>query len=476
MINQRRTKIIATIGPASSDRETLRDLILAGMNVARLNFSHGDYATHKKNIEIIRELSTELKKPVAILQDLQGPKIRVGEIPQGNLKLIEGETYTVSEKIRTDLNHIQINYPPIVQDLDVGRCIFLDDGMLELEIIEKQKNHLVTEVKQGGILYSKKGVNLPGLEIKIQAFTEKDKKDLKFGLENKVDAIAVSFVRSAQDIKEVRYAIQELSDLGESILVFAKLERPEAIRHFDEILSMSDGIMVARGDLGIEIETERVPIIQKEIIEKVNRAGKLVITATQMLNSMITNSNPTRAETSDVANAIFDGSDAVMLSGETAIGVKPIKAVQVMDTIIRRAEKNLDKWGHWDGKNIKSYSDDVLAVTLAAKELANDLDVVALVVFTQSGRTAKLMSKTHPRVQIFGSTAVHRTYTKMAFFRGVTPFSIQPFVTIEKMLEQVQIDLSQLAEFEAGQQVVIIASYPFNEIHMPNIAMLYTIK
>jgi len=284
-----------------------------------------------------------LGKPVAILQDLQGPKIRVGDIQEGGKQLIEGSFFTISNIDKKDPSHIFINYPPIVQDLEIGSRIYFDDGMLELIIRDKTDEYLTAQVLQGGILYSKKGVNLPGIDIKIPAFTEKDKRDLQFGLKNCVDAVAVSFVRSAEDIKKVRYAIQEFSELDDSIPVFAKLERPEAIRYFDEILSLSDGGMAARGDLGIEIETEQVPIIQKEIIEKVNKAGKLVITATQMLNSMITNSRPTRAETSDVANAIFDGSDAVMLSGETAIGKNPIKAVQVMDTIIRKAEDNLSE-------------------------------------------------------------------------------------------------------------------------------------
>ncbi len=476
MEKQRQAKIIATIGPACSDEKVLKDLINAGMNVARLNFSHGDHQSHLEIIKKIRSVSGELGKPVAILQDLQGPKIRVGDIQEGGKHLIEYSFFTVSNIDRKDPNHIFINYPPIVQDLEVGSRIFFDDGMLELIIREKTDEHLVAQVLQGGILYSKKGVNLPGIDIKIPAFTEKDKRDLQFGLENCVDAVAVSFVRSAEDIKKVRYAIQEFSELDDSIPVFAKLERPEAIRYFDEILSLSDGVMVARGDLGIEIETERVPIIQKEIIEKVNKAGKLVITATQMLNSMITNSRPTRAETSDVANAIFDGSDAVMLSGETAIGKNPIKSVQVMDTIIRKAEDNLSEWGHWKGKQIKSYSNDVLAVTHAAHELANDLDVQAIVVFTQTGRTARLMSKTHPRVPIIGSTPVARTFTKMAFFRGVYPIILQPVQTIEEMLEQVQKEISRSAFIKSGQQIVVIAGYPVGEINLPNFAMLYTIK
>jgi pyruvate kinase len=476
MENQRLSKIIVTIGPACSDKKYIKELILAGMNVARLNFSHGNHESHLKNINKIRSISKELGLPVAILQDLRGPKIRVGKIKRGGKQLIEGSFVTVSNIDKKDPSHIFINYPPLVSDLEIGDRIFFDDGLLELRVRNKTSEHLVAEVLQGGILYSRKGVNLPGKELKIPAFTEKDKIDLQFGLDNKVDAVAVSFVRSADDIKKVRTAIREYSDLGDSLPIYAKLERPEALNNLDEILSLSDGVMVARGDLGIEIDTERVPIIQKEIVEKVNNAGKIVIIATQMLNSMITNSRPTRAETSDVANAIFDGSDAVMLSGETAIGKHPIKAVKIMDLIIRKAEENLSEWGHWSGDNIKSYSNDVISVTRAGKELANDLDVAAIVVFTQTGRTARLMSKTHPAVQIIGCTPNTRTYSKMSFFRGVVPIIVAQVNSIEEMLEQVQKELSSNEYVKPGQQIVMIAGYPVGEINLPNFAMLYKFK
>jgi len=347
---RRRAKIVATIGPASRNKHSIRSLIQTGMNVARLNFSHGTHEDHIQVIHHLRHFSERLGRPVTILQDLQGPKIRTGELENGSIELIQGKSILLTTTpVMGNATTFSVDFPDMPFYVQPGSRILLADGQMELIVTEVRDREIDTEVLLGGTLTPHKGVNLPGANLDIPGFTEKDEQDLAFGLEHGVDAVAISFVRTAQDVARVRSAMARLKPGRIKTPIIAKMERPEALENLDEIIHTADGVMVARGDLGVEMSPQAVPIAQKRIIEAANKNGKLVITATQMLESMMENPRPTRAEASDVANAVFDGTDAVMLSGETAVGKYPIKAVQMMDAIIRQAEAHLKEWGHWKG-------------------------------------------------------------------------------------------------------------------------------
>ena len=345
---ERKAKIVATIGPASQDEAVLERLILAGVNVARLNFSHGTHEEHAEHIAIIRRISEKLNTSVGILQDLQGPKIRVGELP-APLQLSEGEIVHLYATETTppsgNEQKIPVDFRQLFDSVRTSDRLLLDDGRLTLEVVSVKERTLAARVVVGGPLSSHKGINLPGVHLRIPGFTEKDEDDLAFGISQNVDAVAVSFVRSAEDVQKVRDAIERFSNGKRQPVLIAKLEKPEAIDNLDSILDHVDGVMVARGDLGVELPPERVPALQKRIIRAANARGKLVITATQMLELMISNPLPTRAEASDVANAVFDGSDAVMLSAESASGKYPVEAVQMMDRIVREAESHFIEWG-----------------------------------------------------------------------------------------------------------------------------------
>ncbi len=474
---EHRTKIVATLGPASQDEQTIRELIRAGMNVARLNFSHGSYTDHAVRIERIRRISKELGQPVTILQDLQGPKIRTGEIAGGSVELLPGQALTLTtEPMIGDQKMVSVDYPGLPASVKPGSRILLDDGNLELSVTAVNKDRVETLVSLGGTLKPHKGVNLPGGLLEIPGFTQKDEDDLSFGLEHGVDAIAMSFVRSAKDVETVRSAIARLAPEKSWMPVISKLERPEALHNLEEIVNASDGVMVARGDLGVEMSPETVPIAQKEIIEQANCHARVVITATQMLDSMIHSPRPTRAEASDVANAIFDGSDAVMLSGETAAGQYPVQSVSMMHNIICQAEAHLSEWGHWKGTCApESSQDDAYFLTLAARELAHDRNVAAISVFTRSGRTALLMSKTRPRVPILAFTPEPDTYHRMGLYWGVQPHLVPQADTIEEMLRAVETAMVESSLVEAGQQVVVICGFPVKEIRPTNMALLYTV-
>ncbi|HIJ41997.1 MAG TPA: pyruvate kinase, partial [Deltaproteobacteria bacterium] len=343
-MKQRKTKIVCTIGPASSSRKMLKKLILAGMNVARLNFSHGTHEEHRKVFERIRSLAKSLNRPVGVMQDLQGPKIRTGKIKGGSLVLKAGEEFVItSRRILGEPGIVSTTYGGIIKDLDKGHAILIDDGLMELKVLGKNKTNLTCKVVTGGILHESKGINLPGVKTRIPSLTKKDKEDLRAGIEMGIDYVAISFVRSAKDVKSLK---RELKRLGADVPVIAKIEKPQALEELDEILDACEGIMVARGDLGVELSPEKVPIAQKMMIRKANLKRKLVITATQMLESMTEHPIPTRAEASDVANAILDGTDVVMLSGETSVGRYPVKTVQMMERIAIQAETDYSAEGH----------------------------------------------------------------------------------------------------------------------------------
>ena len=473
----RNAKIVATIGPASQDEGSLTRLIEAGMNVARLNFSHGDYQDYATVYKRLRAIFRRLGKPVTILQDLQGPKIRTGEIEGGKVELQPGKKFILTTKsIIGDQDGISVDYPGLIEFMQPGGTILLDDGNLELQVTAIAGEKAETTVIQGGTLKPHKGVNLPGVNLDIPGFTDKDQQDLEFGLQLGVDMVAISFVRRAEDVEQVCEAANSLCPDRPHLPLIAKLERPEALDNLEQIMLVADGVMVARGDLGVEMDPQMVPIAQKRIIETANQHSKVVITATQMLDSMIQNPRPTRAEASDVANAIFDGTDAVMLSGETAVGKYPVKAVEMMDAIICKAEKHILEWGRWGGEiNPDQDSDDTYYTVQAACELAHDRNVSALAAFTQSGRTARVLSKARPEVRILAFTPNVHTYQRLNLYWGVTPHLVPRADSIQEMLNAVEIVLLSTEELQKGQQVVLICGYPLQAARPTNLALLHTI-
>lgn len=480
--SNRRTKIVATLGPSSDQAEILEKLICAGLDVARLNFSHGTHESHGALIKLIRSISEKVGKPVPILQDLQGPKLRVGDLPGGFVVLKAGQKVRFvcagkdisPEQKDNDIQTIPLDIPDVFSYLSTGNRVLLDDGKLEIEILEVGDQEALAVVTLGGKLKSNKGVNLPGISLHIPGFTEKDKDDLIFGLSQGIDAIALSFVRDAYDVINVRAAIAEIDETKKSTPIIAKLELPEAIGNLESIIEAADGVMVARGDLAVETSSAAVPIIQKQIIEMANKKAKLVITATQMLDSMVYNPRPTRAEASDVANAIFDGSDAVMLSGETANGEYPLESIKTMASIITEAENNFLKWGNFShfkhGNN-----DDAMALSLAARELANERNVSAVAVFTQSGRSAILQSKARPNVPVLAFTPNQQTFQRLGLYWGVTPFLVPFSNTLEDMIDHVEQTIFDYTNIEPGQKVIIVSGFPIGAMRATNLALLHTI-
>ncbi len=479
---RRKAKIVATLGPASQDETVIRRLIEAGMDVARLNFSHGTHESHAELIRILRSLSNETGKPVTILQDLQGPKIRIGDLPKAGVHLSAGQTVflTTHDDVTSgqpgDVLSVPMDFPLLPQSVHPGNRILLDDGHLELQVVATTPGAVETRVVLGGLLSAHKGVNLPGAHLDIPGFTEKDREDLEFGLAQGVDAVAISFVRTAHDVDEVRETIRKLAPQAIATPIIAKLERPEALEHLEEIIHTTDGVMVARGDLGVEIAPSYVPIAQKRIIDSANRHGKIVITATQMLDSMIHNPRPTRAEASDVANAVFDGTDAVMLSGETASGEYPVESVEMMASIVQDAEDNFERWGHCRVMEEETSGDDAVSLTRAARELAHDRNVAAIAVFTQTGRTALLMAKARPRVPILALTPDEYTYRRLGLLWGCMPFLVPFANSMETMIEHVEEAIVSSTSIENGQQVVLISGFPVGASRPPNFALLHTVQ
>ncbi len=473
----RRAKIVATIGPASEDEKTLEQLILAGMNVARINFSHGTREEHTEQIARIRRVAARLGMSVGILQDLQGPKIRVGDL-KAAIQLSEGEKVHLFAEgdafPQQAVQCIPVDFPELFETVHKEDRLLLDDGRLALSVLSVGDRQIDAEVVVGGTLSSHKGINLPGVRLRIPGFTEKDEKDLAFGMAQHVDAVAISFVRNVHDLITVRHAMKRMANGQPKPLLIAKLERPEAMDHLDGIIDEADGVMVARGDLGVELPPEKVPSLQKRIIRAANQQAKLVITATQMLESMIHNPLPTRAEASDVANAIFDGTDAVMLSAETASGEYPVEAVAMMDRIAREAEGHFLEWGK-DQIEIKLGDSDPAAMAWAARELARDRDVSGVAVFTVQGRSAWLMSKVRPNVSVLAFTPEQTTYQRLSFLWGVKPHLVPYAKSLEDMLEYVDHALTEGGLVQRGQQVVVVCGFPVGSMCPPNMALLHTV-
>lgn len=474
-------KIVATLGPSSSDEAVLVEMVKAGMDVCRLNFSHGTHENHGKNIKLIRKISKDLGKPVSILMDLQGPKLRIGVLPDGIINLQSGQEVALSSRddpqnLPEGSIFIPFDVPKLHEALSPGNHILLDDGQLEFEVLRLEGETIFARVLLGGNLKSQKGVNLPGSNLDIPVLTPKDLEDLKFGLEAGVDLVAISFVKKASDIEMVRDTMRNISGNRRIPPIVAKLERPEAITNLDEIVKVTDGVMVARGDLGVEMSPALVPSVQKEIIKKANNYGKFVITATQMLESMINNPRPTRAEAADVANAIFDGTDAVMLSAESAAGKYPVQSIRMMANIITESERHSADWGHHNILQADVSNDDAIVISHAARDMALDKDVAGIVVFTRSGISALWISKTKPNVPIYAFTPENSTYQWLGICWGITPFRVPHADTLETMVTHVETALSAGTPLKVGDQVVVITGFPVGAFTSPNLAMLYTLK
>ena len=475
----RRTKIVCTIGPATSSEERLEQLMRAGMNVARLNFSHGTHQEHELVIERVRAISARLGCAVAILQDLQGPKIRTGKLQDGKpVTLVDGLQITITTReVVGNAQVISTTYKPLPQDVKAGDRILLDDGLLELRALGTGETDVQCEVVYGGELGEHKGINLPGVAVSSPALTEKDREDLRFGIAQGVDYVALSFVRRPEDAREAKQLIRQYitetygSEDSRDIPLIVKIEKPEAVEHLDAILAVTDGVMVARGDLGVEMPPEKVPLIQKRIISKCNELGLPVITATQMLESMITNPRPTRAEVNDVSNAILDGTDAVMLSAETSVGAFPIQAVQMMVRIALETEASYHAAAH----PIHQHRSLAQAVSHAARALAEDTHVQAIVVFTRSGNSARLISNDRPRVSILAYSPSEHVYDQLALWWGVWPHRISMQGTTENLIALVEQRLLEDGLAQPGEYVVIMGGLPIASQARTNFVKLHRI-
>ncbi len=469
----RKAKIVCTIGPASESVEMLKKMMRAGMNVARLNFSHGSHEEHAARIANIRQACKETGKQVAILLDTKGPEIRTGTLAVDSVELVENNIITLTtEEVAGTAERVSITYKDLPQDVEVGNTILIDDGLIGLTVEQIEGTEIICRIKNGGTLKSKKGVNVPGVKIKLPGITDKDAADIEFGIQQKVDYIAASFVRKASDILEIREILERHQA---KIDIIAKIENEEGVNNADEILAVADGLMVARGDLGVEIPVEEVPLVQKRLIDKCNQLGKPVITATQMLDSMQRNPRPTRAEASDVANAIFDGTDAIMLSGETAAGKYPLESVETMNRIALRAEQELNYREILNAHALKRQISITDAIGLAVANAALDLDAAAIITATESGHTARMVSKYRPKAPIVAVTPHESVVRRLALVNGVYPIIGESAETTDEMLEISVRESLQAGLVRHGDLVVITAGVPVRETGTTNLMKIHVI-
>ncbi|GIO69278.1 pyruvate kinase [Paenibacillus sp. FSL M7-1455] len=464
----RKTKIVCTIGPSSESLENTKKLILAGMNVARLNFSHGDFEEHGNRIKNIRQAAKELNKTVAILLDTKGPEIRTGKLAVEPIELVQDEYITLTtEEILGDKDRISITYKDLPNDVEVGSTILIDDGLIGLTVVGIEGTEIKCRIVNGGTIKSKKGVNVPGVAISLPGITEKDANDIVFGIEQDIDFIAASFVRKASDVQEIRDLLAKHN--ASHIKIISKIENQQGVDNLDEILEASDGLMVARGDLGVEIPAEEVPLVQKRMIEKCNLAGKPVITATQMLDSMQRNPRPTRAEASDVANAIFDGTDAIMLSGETAAGKYPVESVLTMSRIAEKAESALNYREIFLKQRIAQETTVTEAISQSVAISALDLNAKAIISSTESGLTARVVSKYRPQAPIIAVTTKERTLRQLALTWGVTPIQGKTASSTDEMFEYSLKGGLESGLVKPGDLVVITAGVPLGQSGSTNL-------
>lgn len=468
----KKTKIVCTLGPATDTREILRELILNGMNVARLNFSHGSHAEHAIRIQQIKEVRKELGIPVAIMLDTKGPEIRTGELAQGKVELVAGEKVTLTTDIISgDKDRLSVSHANLPNEVSPGCRILIDDGLIQLEVEEEKDTEISCRILNGGTLGSKKSINLPGVSIELPALTDKDREDIIFGIEQKVDYVAASFVRKPQDVLEIRKVLERNG--GEHIDIISKIENREGVEKIDRILNVSDGIMVARGDLGVEIPAEEVPLVQKSIIRKCNLVGKPVITATQMLDSMMRNPRPTRAEVGDVANAVFDGTDAVMLSGETAAGSYPIESVKTMFNIVVKSENSEE----YEKRKKPDHGELTItnAVSEGACQIAIQLNAQSIIAATSSGHTARMISKYRPDCGILAVTDKVATVRRLALVWGVNCIYTPEFRDTDSMIMDVVKKAVEQGYVKFGDIAVVAAGVPLGIQGNTNMIKVHTV-
>ena len=455
----RKTKIVCTMGPATDNEEVLRELVLAGMNVARFNFSHGTHEEQKKRMDMMKRVRTECKKPIALLLDTKGPEIRTGDFEGGKVSIKEGQTFTLTNReIIGDNTITSITYDKLYMDVHPGSAILIDDGLLEFVVDKVEGTDIICTAKNNGFISNHKGINVPGIHLNMPYMSEKDKADILFGIEQEVDFIAASFVRNAEDVKQIRRLLNENG--GKDINIISKIENAEGVDNIDEIIEASEGIMVARGDMGVEIPGEDVPVIQKLIIKKVYNAGKQVITATQMLDSMMKNPRPTRAETTDVANAIYDGTSAIMLSGETAAGLYPIESLKTMVRIAERTQRDIDyrkRFFHFDRKANPNVTDAVCHATCTT---AIDLNAKAILTVTMSGTSARMVSRYRPPCTIIAGTTSDRASRQLNMSWGVEPIHLNEQSEIFNLFDYAVEQAKSGGLLEKGDTVVITAGVP----------------
>lgn len=465
---QKKTKIVCTLGPATSSEEMIKELCLSGMDIARLNFSHGTHEGHGEMISKIKKVREEIGRPIAILLDTKGPEIRTGLAENGKeFTLIKGEQVIVTtEDVPCNSTIISVTYQNLPEDVVVGGSILIADGLIELTVKKVEDDKVICEVVNGGELGSRKGVNLPNVKLKLPAITEQDRADIIFGINEGVDFIAASFIRNAEAIREIRGIIK---DCNSDIAIIAKIENMEGMENLDEIIAEADGIMVARGDLGVEVEPETLPYIQKTMIQKCNAAFKPVITATQMLDSMIRNPRPTRAEVTDVANAIYDGTDAIMLSGETAAGKYPIQAVQMMSKIAKETEARYDSFIGHNKTEFGTKSENIsCAISYSAVASAGRLDAKLIIASSFSGYTARLVSKYRPTCPIIGLSPLDRTLRKMQIYRGVQPLKVSEVNSTDHLLDEAVKTVRTHGYVNEGDLVILTAGVPAGKSSVTN--------
>ncbi|HPX91365.1 MAG: Pyruvate kinase [Spirochaetes bacterium ADurb.Bin218] len=455
----RKTKIICTLGPATDDTDVLRRIFLTGMDVARLNFSHGTHEEHLKRVEIFKQIRDELKKPVALLLDTKGPEIRLRTFKNGEVILKEGDKFTLTtEEIEGDETRVSISYKGLVNDVNRGDRILIADGLIELRVLEVTSIDIVCEVVNGGELSNRKGVNVPGVTVRLPFLSDNDKKDLIFGIKNDFDYVALSFVRSAEDVKVVQKFMEENGGLN--IKLISKIENRDGVRNIDEIIRVSDGVMVARGDMGVEIPFEEIPHLQKMIIKKTVSAGKPVITATQMLDSMIRNPRPTRAEITDVANAIYDGTSALMLSGETSIGKYAELTVATMAKIAEKTETEIDYVKLFDNTHINISRNVTDAISYSTCSAAHSLNAAAIITITKSGHTSRMVSRYRPKCPIIASTPLRKVYNQLALSWGVIPMLAEEATTTDEIFQNAVDNALAAGLIKNGDLVVITGGMP----------------
>jgi pyruvate kinase len=472
-MNRRKTKIVCTLGPATESADGIASLLEAGMDVVRLNFSHGDREDHRQKIHRIREVSKSLGREVGILQDLGGPKIRLGELPEEGIHLDVGSTVDLGVDGKVESGVLPVSYPHLIEDVGVGEPILLADGLAELEVREVKKDRLRCRVVIGGTVTSRKGVNLPQANLRVAAFTEKDRADLEVGLEEGVDFVALSFVRHEDDLAQVR---ERITQQKHPPMLIAKIEKPQAVDRLQPILEAVDGVMVARGDLGVEMPPEKVPMIQKDIIAAARRAGRPVITATQMLRSMVDSPRPLRAEASDVANAVLDGTDAVMLSEETAIGNYPNEAVRVLHRVAMQAEPKIDHAEMLADSLSPTIPDLTGAISRAACELASDIDASAVVTTTASGSTARLVARLRPATPVIAMTTSEAVARQLNLSWGVISAAANQTESTEILGGAILAELTRLGLGEKGNRVVVTAGLPLGYSDSTNVIRVFELE